>query len=421
MALRAARRLARRPLSTAAALPDYNTPVDTARIKLARPKQVRREPRDGAWQGLKDLRKRLAEEGSLVDATLDDMRHDADFQLTAKKLRESGQRKLTLEEKKERRRCLEALGAPEFAEHLLQETGCDGARFATQVLQLNIGLYCNQACNHCHVESSPKKTEAMSRAVADRCLEVLVNSPSVTTLDLTGGAPELQPEFRRIVERCRELRPDVDIIDRCNLTVLAEPGQEDLADFLAAHEVHVVASLPCYSDKNVNMQRGRGVFARSIEGLRRLNEVGYGDTLKLDLVYNPLGAFLPPPQDALRAKYEEELQRHFGVSFNELFTMTNMPIKRFADFLSRRGELGDYLALLVRNFNADTAPALMCRTTLSVNWDGRVYDCDFNQQLDLPLAAGGSIWDLRSTDDVREERITFDNHCYGCTAGMGSS
>ena len=368
MALRAARSLARRPaaaapLSTASppegnrrharaalstrSLPDYNTPVDTAKIKLSRPKPVKRKPARGDWQGLKDLRARLAAEGSLVDDTLNDMKNDKDFQLTAKKLREEGQRKLTLEEKQRRRRCLEELGAPEFTEHLLQQAGCDGTRFATEVLQLNIGLYCNQACNHCHVESSPRRHEAMSSEVADKCLDILANSPSVTTLDITGGAPELQPEFRRIVRRCRELRPDVDIIDRCNLTVLAEPGQEDLADFLADNGVHVVASLPCYSDKNVNMQRGRGVFARSIEGLRRLNEVGYGRELKLDLVYNPLGAFLPPPQDALRTKYAEELQQHFGVSFNELFTMTNMPIKRFADFLSRRGELGDYLELFV--------------------------------------------------------------------------
>jgi len=336
MALRAARSLARRPaaaapLSTASppegnrrharaalstrSLPDYNTPVDTAKIKLSRPKPVKRKPARGDWQGLKDLRARLAAEGSLVDDTLNDMKHDKDFQLTAKKLREEGQRKLTLEEKQRRRRCLEELGAPEFTEHLLQQAGCDGTRFATEVLQLNIGLYCNQACNHCHVESSPRRHEAMSSEVADKCLDILANSPSVTTLDITGGAPELQPEFRRIVRRCRELRPDVDIIDRCNLTVLAEPGQEDLADFLADHAVHVVASLPCYSDKNVNMQRGRGVFARSIEGLRRLNEVGYGNELKLDLVYNPLGAFLPPPQEALQDKYTEELQQHFGVSF----------------------------------------------------------------------------------------------------------
>mmetsp|Transcript_24398 Transcript_24398/g.75229 ORF Transcript_24398/g.75229 Transcript_24398/m.75229 type:complete len:435 (+) Transcript_24398:165-1469(+) len=424
---RAARGHARALSTTSApALPDYNTSVNVKDIKLARPKPVaRRRAADGTWQGLKDLRARLAAEGSLVGDTLGDMETDEDFQAASRNLKAHGQRKLTREEKKVRRRALDRLGVPDFPAYLAEHAASDAARTKTEVLQLNIGLYCNQACGHCHVESSPKRNEHMDERVADRCLEILANSPSVHTLDITGGAPELQPQFRRIVERARALRPDVDVIDRCNLTVLAEPDQEDLADFLAGHGVHVVASLPCYSDKNVNMQRGRGVFARSVEGLRRLNEVGYGapdSPLKLDLVYNPLGAFLPPPQDALRAKYADELLEHFGVFFNELYTMTNMPIKRFADFLSRRGELEGYLELLVRNFNAGTAPSLMCRNTLSVNWDGRIYDCDFNQQLDLPLGGGGaSVFDGTRTDAWLDQPISFDNHCFACTAGMGSS
>mmetsp|Transcript_12419 Transcript_12419/g.36925 ORF Transcript_12419/g.36925 Transcript_12419/m.36925 type:complete len:436 (+) Transcript_12419:183-1490(+) len=406
-------------------LPDYNTDVNVADIRL--PKPARRAPAEGSWEGLKNLRARLAAEGSLKEATLRDMATDAEFQETAKRLKRDGQKKMTREEKQRRRRALDQLGVPEFSAFLAEHARADDRRKPTEVLQLNVGLYCNQACAHCHVESSPKRRETMSRAVADRCLDILRASPSVHTLDITGGAPEFAPEFRRIVERARALRPDVDIIDRCNLTVLAEPDQEDLADFLAAHGVRVAASLPCYSAKNVNLQRGRGVFARSIEGLRRLNEVGYGAEgtgLKLDLVYNPLGAFLPPPQEALRAKYKEELREHFGVVFSDLFTMTNMPIKRFADFLSRRGELADYLELLVRNFNAATAPSLMCRNTLSVNYDGAVYDCDFNQQLDLPLPADAgstTVFDFGSTAELEARRITFDNHCFGCTAGMGSS
>ena len=235
---------------------------------------------------------------------------------------------------------LTELGVPQFRE-FLAERNLSPQRKPAEVFQLNIGLYCNQACNHCHVESSPRRHEAMSSEVADKCLDILANSPSVTTLDITGGAPELQPEFRRIVRRCRELRPDVDIIDRCNLTVLAEPGQEDLADFLADNGVHVVASLPCYSDKNVNMQRGRGVFARSIEGLRRLNEVGYGNELKLDLVYNPLGAFLPPPQEALQDKYTEELNQHFGVSC-EAAPESNCRRRRTRLYQTTSGALVDF-------------------------------------------------------------------------------
>jgi len=294
------------------------------------------------------------------------------------------------------------------------------------------------------VESSPKRTEMMNNQVADRCIEILDKSPSLHTLDITGGAPELNPSFRHLVLGARSLNKKLEIIDRCNLTVLSEPGQEDLAEFLAEHNVRIVASLPCYSAKNVDMQRGKGVFERSVAGLRKLNDLGFGvqgSGLYLDLVYNPLGAFLPPHQDALEAKYKEELQQHFGVTFNQLFTMTNMPIKRFADFLFRRGELQDYMSLLVRNFNMSTTDNIMCKDTLSVNYDGSLFDCDFNQQLQIPIKdatsnlemvkdgkdekilhqKGISIFDIQSTSDLLNMSITHDNHCFGCTAGMGSS
>jgi len=270
----------------------------------------------------------------------------------------------------------------------------------------------------------------MNREVADRCLEVLRNSPHIDTVDITGGAPELNTEFRYIVTEARKMGKTV--IDRCNLTVLLEPGQEDLADFLADNQVRVVASLPCYSEKNVNMQRGSGVFDKSIQALLNLNAKGYGrdPKLSLDLVYNPIGPFLPPQQEALEKKYKEELKTEFGIEFNSLFTITNMPIKRFADFLYRRGELQKYMELLVRNFNPGAVAGVMCTNTVSVRWDGQLFDCDFNQQLDIPTTGNPipganskplTVYDLKSTDDLQQVRIAIDNHCFGCTAGMGSS
>lgn len=380
---------------------------------------------------------------------------DEEFQLSAKRLKEMGQKKLTLEERKVRRRALDALNLPSFKEFLAaqQPAPLAARRQATEVLQLNIGLYCNQACNHCHVESSPERQEMMSAAVAARCLALLAECATVTTLDLTGGAPEMNAQFRFLVAGARALDgarrarglPPLEIIDRCNLTVLVEPGFEDLPAFLAQHQVRVVASLPCYSAKNVDTQRGNKVFERSIAGLQKLNDAGFGvpgSGLHLDLVYNPLGAFLPPPQAALEDKYKDELYSAFGVAFSQLFTMTNMPIKRFADFLSRRGELSNYLELLVRNFNPATVPRLMCANTVSVGWDGQVYDCDFNQQLalslhaptampaGLPAAPGGAaaaagqpldVFSLAALDDLRAVPVSTDSHCFGCTAGMGSS
>lgn len=351
------------------------------------------------------------------------MDKDEEFQLTAKRLKELGQKRLTLEEKKRIRRSLVDMNIPTFHQYLNQNQ-LELKRDMTTIFQMNIGLYCNQACNHCHVESSPKRAEMLDRKTAEQCLNIIRNSPGITTLDITGGAPELNSQFRFLVEEGHKM--GLEVIDRCNLTVLEEPGQEDLPDFLSKHKVRVVASLPCYSKKNVNIQRGAGVFERSIRGLQTLNEYGYGKAnsgLSLDLVYNPLGGFLPPNQTDLEAKYKEELMEHFGIEFNSLFTLANMPIKRFADFLHRRHELNGYMDLLVRNFNNDTVDGLMCRNTVSIGYDGAIYDCDFNQQLALHVKEGKkelNVFDIQSVQELHE-KIRIDNHCYGCTAGMGSS
>ncbi len=296
-------------------------------------------------------------------------------------------------------------------------------RAAVRTLQLNVGRRCDLACHHCHVEAGPKRTETLDAATAGRVLELLEAHPEVTTLDLTGGAPELCAEFRGLVSGARRLGREV--IDRCNLTVLFEPGQEDTAAFLAEHGVRVVASLPCYTPENVDAQRGRGVFGRSIEALRLLNGLGYGapgSPLELDLVYNPLGASLPPPQAELDARYRRELRELFGIEYHRLFTITNMPIKRFARQLEREGRQAAYLSLLANHFNAETVPELMCRTLLSVAWDGRVYDCDFNQMLEIPSgAAPRSIWELDDLGSLEGQPIATAAHCFGCTAGAGSS
>jgi radical SAM/Cys-rich protein len=272
----------------------------------------------------------------------------------------------------------------------------------------------------------------MTAETAAQCLKLLANTPSIHTLDITGGAPELNASFRYLVTMARQLRPDVEIIDRCNLTVLQEPGQEDLLDFLKTHRVRIVASLPCYSESNVDEQRGKGVFERSIAALLALNEAGYGKTpeLHLDLVYNPGGAFLPPPQQQLEVQYKKQLADNFGILFNQLFTITNMPIKRFADYLHQRNELAQYMELLVNNFNLDTLDSVMCRDTVSVDYDGRIFDCDFNQQLGYGVMADGdtsakreimTVFDLETLIQLEEYPIRVDNHCFGCTAGMGSS
>jgi radical SAM/Cys-rich protein len=296
-------------------------------------------------------------------------------------------------------------------------------RTQATTLQVNVGKVCNQACLHCHVEAGPKRTEAMPADVAQRIIELMDSSEALQTVDITGGAPELNEHFRRMVDAA--WRRGLTVIDRCNLTVMSEPGQEDLAQFLAARGVNIVASLPCYTQSNVDKQRGKGVFGRSIDALRRLNELGYGRPgmgLVLDLVYNPVGAFLPPAQQALERDYKERLLADFGVEFNRLLTITNMPIKRFAEQLHREGKTAEYMGLLVDNFNPTTVDGLMCRDMLSVGWDGRLFDCDFNQMLEIDLGAKvPTVWDLESLDDLTGLAIATASHCFGCTAGAGSS
>ena len=277
------------------------------------------------------------------------------------------------------------------------------------------------------MEAGPKRTEALDERLAARVLETLTRNPGLDTLDLTGGAPELNPHFRDLVRGARRLGRRV--IDRCNLTVLFQPGQEDTAEFLAAEGADIVASLPCYSRENVEAQRGRRVYDRSVEALAGLNALGYatpGSGLRLDLVYNPVGAFLPGPQAELEADYRRELGERFGLRFDRLLTLTNMPIKRFAHDLARAGDHERYVSLLVHHFNEATVDALMCRSTLSVAWDGRLYDCDFNQALELPLGGGGaaapkSLFEVDDVAALADLPVATDGHCFGCTAGNGSS
>jgi radical SAM/Cys-rich protein len=296
-------------------------------------------------------------------------------------------------------------------------------RESVTTLQINVGKLCNQACHHCHVEAGPKRTEIMTEATAERVIAMLGASENIRTVDITGGAPELNPRFRRLVTRSRELGHNV--IDRCNLTVLFEPEMEDLAHFLALHKVQIIASLPCYTAANVDAQRGLGVFDKSVAALRKLNRLGYGmpeSTLELNLVYNPLGASLPPDQQHLEADYKRELRQQFSIEFNRLFTLANMPIKRFADFLNRTGKGAEYVTLLAEHFNPATVPGVMCRSLMSIGWDGQIYDCDFNQMLDMGI--GGSrltIWDIDRFDDLGRRQIATAAHCFGCTAGAGSS
>jgi radical SAM/Cys-rich protein len=313
--------------------------------------------------------------------------------------------------------------APDFESTLRAHGAGPLRRGRVETLQVNVGKRCNQACHHCHVEAGPRRTETMDARVAGRVVDVLARNPGVAVLDLTGGAPELNAHFRTLVVEARRLERRV--IDRCNLTILLEPGQEGLADFLAGAGVEIVASLPCYGAENVDRQRGTGVFAKSIAALRRLNALGYGvdgSPLRLDLVYNPVGPTLPPAQAALERDYRTRLAEDHGIVFHGLLTLTNMPIGRFADALAREGRLSAYLSLLVHHVNPATVAGLMCRTLVSVGWDGRLHDCDFNQMLGLPLAAGPR--DLFAVDDLdalAAARIATGPHCFGCTAGTGSS
>lgn len=297
-------------------------------------------------------------------------------------------------------------------------------RRALDTLQVNLGYRCNQSCVHCHVAASPQRTEEMDAATVDLVLQVLA-ARSVQTLDLTGGAPELNPHFRRLVVAARAL--GVKVIDRCNLTILSEPGHEDLATFLAENGVEVVASMPCYSVKNVDQQRGEGVFDRSIAGLQALNALGYGQPgsgLTLNLVYNPQGAVLPPPQAALQTDYQRELGAHFGITFNHLFALTNMPVQRFGSTLISKGTFQTYLQLLKSSYQPQNLATVMCASQVSVDWQGDLYDCDFNQMLGLHAQVGDTprahLRDLLTTSPVGAP-IRVADHCYGCTAGQGSS
>ncbi len=297
-------------------------------------------------------------------------------------------------------------------------------RERAQTIQVNLGKLCNQVCLHCHVDAGPHKTkENMNRETVDNLLKVLEASSHVKVLDLTGGAPELNPEFRRIVTFAREL--GLHVIDRCNLTVLFEKGQEDLAQFLADQRVEVVASLPCYLEDNVDKQRGDGVFEKSIAGLSLLNKLGFGvpgSGLTLNLVFNPSGPVLPPSQVELEARYKTELFERFGIKFNRLFTITNMPIKRFLFDLKKSGQYESYMQLLATNFNDAAFSQVMCKSMVSVGWDGKLFDCDFNQMLNLPLNGERlHLNDLQNFDDLNNLKIKVADHCYGCTAGQGSS
>lgn len=295
-------------------------------------------------------------------------------------------------------------------------------RGSLETLQVNLGYLCNMSCVHCHVNAGPQRTELMDAETVAEVLEILERA-SVTTLDLTGGAPELNPHFRELVAGARAL--GVRVIDRCNLTVLLESGQEDLAEFLASQQVEISASLPCYLEDNVEQQRGKGVFNDSIAALRRLNQLGYArhPDLLLNLVYNPVGPALPPPQAALEVDYKRELGSRFGVQFNHLFTITNMPISRFGAVLLAQDQYLPYMRLLRANFSADNLATLMCRNLISVDWQGYLYDCDFNQMLELPVLARERrhIRDLLADLDLEGDPIAIGEHCYGCAAGQGSS
>lgn len=312
-------------------------------------------------------------------------------------------------------------------------------RSSLEVLQVNLGYTCNLSCTHCHVNAGPKRTEQMDKANIDLVIDIL-KQHKVQTLDLTGGAPEMMPHFRYLVKAARDL--GVTVIDRCNLTILNEPGQESLAQFLADNNVEVVASLPCYSEENVDSQRGKGVFESSIEGLQKLNALGYGlegkgkeeTVLPLNLVYNPGGAFLPPGQVELEASYKEKLGAEHNIQFNNLFTITNMPISRFGAVLLAQGEFYEYMNLLKDSYSPANLAGVMCLNTVSVDWEGNLYDCDFNQMLEIPLSQGDKkdqeevsssekSYHLRDllTSDLSGFPIKVADHCYGCTAGQGSS
>jgi radical SAM/Cys-rich protein len=305
----------------------------------------------------------------------------------------------------------------------LAERSISLCRGRPEILQVNVGKLCNLTCVHCHVNAGPRRKEIMTRQTIDRILDWF-GKAGIPTIDLTGGAPEMIPHFRYFIE---QVQPDRHIIDRCNLTILLERGYDDLAAFLAKHKVEIIASMPCYSPENVNAQRGDGVFEGSITALQLLNSLGYGidPDLSLHLVYNPVGEFLPPSQTELEADYKRELKKHFGIIFNRLYALANLPIGRFASYLRHNNRLDEYMELLIEAFNPATIDGLMCRNTISVGWRGEVYDCDFNQQLGMqwssnPDQSGLFLWDI-DPDLLEGREIMTGDHCFGCTAGAGSS
>jgi radical SAM/Cys-rich protein len=297
------------------------------------------------------------------------------------------------------------------------------SREAISTLQVNLGYVCNMSCVHCHVNAGPQRTESMGAETIDQLI-ALLDHLRPHCLDLTGGAPELNPHFQRLVYAARER--GIEVVDRCNLTILFEPGQEQLAQFLADQGVTVTASLPCYLEENVEQQRGKGVYSESIRAIQALNRLGYGsrDDLQLNLVYNPTGPVLPPSQTELEADYKRELGSRYGISFNQLFTITNMPISRFGAVLLSSGDYHDYMRLLRNSYSEENLTTVMCRSLISVDWQGFVYDCDFNQMLEMPVLSSDRrvhIRDLLGEDLLQNAAILTGEHCYGCTAGRGSS
>jgi radical SAM/Cys-rich protein len=318
---------------------------------------------------------------------------------------------------------LHQLKLPREFDAALEESGLHPLRpTRLEIFQMNLGKMCNQTCRHCHVDAGPDRREVMSRETMEQCLAALAKT-AIPTVDLTGGAPEMNPHFRWLVEEVRKLGRHV--MDRCNLTILETAPHADLPEFFARHQVEVVCSLPHYRALNTDKQRGEGVYEKSIRALKKLNALGYGDGksgLRLVLVTNPVGAFLPAGQASLEAEWKRELLKNHGIRFDSLFTITNMPISRFLEWLEQSGNLAAYLERLVQAFNPEAARGVMCRNTLSVSWDGQLYDCDFNQMLDLPVEAGAPRH-IRDFDLAKLEArsIVTDRHCFGCTAGAGSS
>jgi len=309
---------------------------------------------------------------------------------------------------------------------MLAENSVSLRRARAEILQVNVGKLCNLTCVHCHVNAGPKRKEIMTRETIDRIMDWLAKT-EISIVDVTGGAPEMIPDFRYFVERVKELQPSRRVIDRCNLTILLEPGYEDLAAFLARDGVEIIASMPCYLPVNVDAQRGEGVFEGSIAALQLLNSLGYGiyPDLLLHLVYNPIGPSLPPSQAELELDFKRELKNEFGIVFNKLYTITNLPIGRFASYLRHNNKLEEYMHLLISAFNPATIDGLMCRNTISIGWRGEVYDCDFNQQLGMRWSSNGGsnpifLWEI-DPDEIANREIMTGDHCFGCTAGAGST